>query len=383
MNSGKQMRIAEVIATFPPLHGGMGYVTYHNALQLSRLGHHVEVFTLDHDRPLKFPDPPEFAVNRLKPLLLHGDGGPVPQLIRRLREFDIVHLHYPFFGGAEYVYLASLFSGTPYFLTYHMDVIGNTFLKRSVLALYEPLLAGRILRRAKLVGAVTHQHLQSSKASPFVDPMRVVEIPNGVDTQLFCPGEKSQNIIDRHGLAGKTVVLFVGNLQPFKGLQVLIEAVAGITDPNLAVVVVGGGYAEEQYRHQVMEKKLEHRIIFAGPHSPAGDLPDYYRTADFLVLPSTHSESFGLVVLEAFASSKPAIVSDLPGPSAIVDNGKDGLLSKVGDPDSLREQILILHRNRELREDMGRTACKKVRERYTWEAVAKTLENSFSRILSC
>ena len=305
----------------------------------------------------------------------------MPQLVRRLRGFDLIHLHYPFFGGAEYVYLASLLAGTPYFLTYHMDVAGNTPLKRAVLALYEPLLAGRIIRRAALVGAVTLQHLQSSRAARFVDPARIVEVPNGVDTGTFHPGEKSPEIVARHGLAGKTVVLFVGNLQPFKGLQILIEAVAGITDPDLVLVVVGGGYAEKEYRRLVQEKGLENRVMFAGPHSPAGDLPDYYRTADFLVLPSTHSESFGLVVLEAFASGKPAIVSSLPGPAAIVSAGEDGFVARVGDPDALREKILLLHRNRALREEMGKAGYEKVRERYTWGAVARKLEEAFFRIV--
>lgn len=376
----RPLNIAEVIATFPPLHGGMGYVCYHNALQLSRLGHKVSVFTLDHCKEIDIPDPEEFQVHRIKPLMLHGDGGPVPQLVSRLKKFDMVHLHYPFFGGAEYVYLASLLSGVPYFLTYHMDVVGNTPLKRAVLSVYEPLLAGRILRRASLVGAVTRQHLESSQAAPFVHPSRLVEIPNGVDTGTFHPGPKSQRLVEKHGLSGKTVVLFVGNLQPFKGIQVLIDAMAGIEAPDIVAVIVGGGYAEEQYRKEVSERKLEDKIIFVGPQTASGDLPDYYRTADFLVLPSTHSESFGLVVLEAFASGKPAIVSALPGPAAIVEEGKDGFIAKVGDPYSLREQIMVLHGNSVLRERMGISALKKAREKYTWEAVARTLEEAFYEI---
>ena len=117
------------------------------------------------------------------------------------------------------------------------------------------------------------------------------------------------------------------------------------------------------------------------PRSPAGDLPDYYRSADFLVLPSTHSESFGLVVLEAFASGKPAVVSSLPGPAALVDEGKDGLVARAGDAAALREAMLRLHRDRPLREAMGTAGCEKVRERFTWGAVAEKLEEAFFRIV--
>ena len=93
------MKIAEVIATFPPHHGGMGYVCYHNALELARRGHEVTVFTLDHGRQSYDDDPGEFKIVRLRTPMMYGDGGIVPQLFSGLKGFDIIHLHYPFFGG--------------------------------------------------------------------------------------------------------------------------------------------------------------------------------------------------------------------------------------------------------------------------------------------
>ena len=372
------MRIAEVIATFPPRHGGMGYVCYHNSLELARRGHDVTVFTLDHG--ISGTDPREFRVVRLPTPLLSGDGGVVPNLFRNLKGFDAVHLHYPFYGGGEYVALASWVRGTGYFATYHMDVYGNTLFRRAAIASYEPLVGRWILRGATRIGAVSLPHLRSTRVAKFLDWNRVVEVPNGVDTVRFRPGGKSPALISRYGLEGKMVVLFVGNLQPFKRLDLLIEAVAGIGDPSIVLLVVGGGYGETEYQAQTRRLGVEDRVIFAGPKSPDEDLPEHYRLGDMLVLPSTHSESFGLVVLEAMASGIPAIVSSLPGPSSLVADGEDGLVAIAGDVEDLKRKILLLIGNAGDRERMGGRAREKAIGRYGWNHAGDILEKELAEI---
>ncbi|OGW40139.1 MAG: hypothetical protein A2X58_07240 [Nitrospirae bacterium GWC2_56_14] len=375
------MRIAQVIATFPPLHGGMGYVCYHNALELARRGHNVTVFTLEHDRLHYENDPDALRIVRLRTPLRHGDGGIVPQLYTRLQGFDIIHLHYPFFGGAEYVYLASLLRGKKYFLTYHMDVQGTTFLKKILISSYATLCMRRIIQKADLIGALSRAHLESSQASRIVDWNKVVDMPNGVDPGIFSPREKNEALLEKHGLRDKVVVLFVGNLQPFKGVHLLIDAMAMIKNEGIVLLIVGGGYCEADYKQQVKEKKLQERVIFAGPQSPDHDLPLYYNLCDFLVLPSTYSESFGLVVLEAMASGKPAIVSSLPGPAQLVDAGTDGLVAKTGDREDLKDKIEYLAANTKIRLDMGIAAREKVVRRYSWSTIGEQLENAFIRML--
>jgi len=374
------VRIAEVIATFPPRHGGMGYVCYNNSLELARRGHDVTVFTLDHGTP--GTDPREFRVVRLRTPLLSGDGGVVPHLFRDLKGFDAVHLHYPFYGGGEYVALASRVRGTAYFVTYHMDVYGNTLFRRAAIAAYEPLVGRWILRGASRIGAVSLPHLRSTRVAKLLDWNRVVEVPNGVDTERFRPGRKDPALVARYGLEGKMVVLFVGNLQPFKRLDLLIEAVAGIEDPSIILLVVGGGYGEPEYRAQTRRLGVEDRVIFAGPKSPYGDLPDHYRLGDVLVLPSTYSESFGLVVLEAMASGIPPVVSSLPGPSSLVQDGEDGLVVSAGDVVDLKRKILLLAGNAGNRKRMGDRAREKVVERYGWDRAGDILDKELTEIAS-
>ena len=368
------MKVAEIVATFPPHHGGMGYVCYHNARQLALRGHDVTVFTLDHGassrQPLQFPVP----VVRLPAPLKLGDGGLLPQLFFRTGSFDVIHLHYPFYGGAEYVYLASRLRGQPFLMTYHMDVFGTTLLKRMIIGSYERLFMKRIVREASRIAALSEQHLRSSKIAGCVDWRKVVELPNGVDATMFCPRGKDAALVEQYGLAGKTVVLFVGNLQPFKGLHLLIDAVAALRDRNVVLLIVGGGYGEKEFRRQVAERRIEKQVIFAGPRSPDADLPRYYNLGDFLVLASTHSESFGLVVLEAMASGIPVIVSDLPGPSRLVTPGIDGLIARAGNLADLRDKIGELVQKGDGRSAMGMEGRKKVLALYDWNAVGGRLE---------
>ncbi len=375
------MKIAHIIATFPPYHGGMGYICYHNARVLADRGHDVTVFTLEHGRLGYEGDPTTFRIERMKPLLLHGDAGMVPGLVSKLPKFDMLHLHYPFFGGAEYVYLTSVLKGKQYFLTYHMDVHGDSPLKKSVIRLYEPLLLKRIVQQASGICSPGVEYLRSTKAAPFIPwQLHTDVIYGGVDTDLFHPGPKNPELIEKHQLQGKVVVLFVGNLIPFKGLPLLIEAVRNIRNESIVLLVVGGGYHETAYREMVVRERLQNRIIFAGPQSPRGLLPEYYNLADFLVLPSTHSESFGLVVLEAMATGKPAIVSSLPGPSQLVSPGHDGHIVPIGDVKALSERIMDLAASDEARRWMGENARQKIQAHYSWEKIGVQLESAYLAI---
>lgn len=158
------MKIAEIISRFPPDVGGMGSVCLQNARELARRGHDVTVFTVDYKSGYK-DENQDFKVVRLSSPFIYGAGGVFPHLYSKLRSFDLVHLHYPFFGGAEYVYLSSLLRGQPYFLTYHCDAFGDSPLRSTIIRAYEALLLKSILHRAGSIGALTREHLQSRRSA--------------------------------------------------------------------------------------------------------------------------------------------------------------------------------------------------------------------------
>ncbi|OGW48017.1 MAG: hypothetical protein A2078_05465 [Nitrospirae bacterium GWC2_57_9] len=372
------MKIAEIVSTFPPVLGGMGSVCFHNARELARRGHDVTVFTIQYQHRVFPDDPPGLKVVRLGSPLIYGAGGFFPQLYTRLAGFDFIHLHYPFFGAAEYVYLASLIRKQKYFLSYHCDAFGDSGPRRAIIRLYEHLLLRKILSRASGIGAVSMAHFSSSRASSLVHREKVVEIPNGVDAELFCPREKDRALVERYGLQDKMVVLFVGRLQDCKGIDVLIDALSLLRNDKIVLLVVGGGYSDERYREEAITRGVQDRVFFVGPVSHEEELPRYYNVCDLLVLPSTYMESFSLVVLEAMASAKPVVVSSLPGPSQLVSDGTDGLISRAGDSRDLCSKIEQLCDSPDKRRRMGSAGREKVLRRYDWSGIGKQLEDIFT-----
>src|SRR3989338_8134629 len=120
------MRIAVITPTFPPYAGGIGNVAAFNARQAKSLGHEVEVFTPKYREVTE--EITDLKITRVPPLFQYGNAAVVPTLPRMLKGFNIIHIHYPFFGGAEIVWLYRRKlkkSGTKIVLHYHMDVVGE------------------------------------------------------------------------------------------------------------------------------------------------------------------------------------------------------------------------------------------------------------------
>ena len=122
---------------------------------------------------------------------------------------------------------------------------------------------------------------------------------------------------------------------------------------------------------------IQERVVFTG--RVAGDtLPQYYNLADVVVLPSTSgSEAFGMVLLEAMASGKLVIASNLPGVRKVVVDRKTGVLAKPGDVVGLAKAIEVVANDGELRMKYGAAGRERVADRYRWEAVGEELERVY------
>lgn len=329
------MKIAHVVSTFPPRLGGMGAVAFDECRGLAASGHAVTVFTLNYGDSAIPEDILNFQVVRLWPWIRGGDAGWVPQLANKLKEFDLIHLHYPWYGGAEWVLLAHRLYGRPYLLTYHMDAAPTAWYKRSVQWKYDWLFTRAIMRGASRVLVVNYANALQSRLKRFISPEQMVELPNGVDTNLFRPDADRgipQEIFD---WAGKKIILFVGNLLPVKRLDLLLLALRGMADTNVVLAVVGGGYAAEKYKEMTAEFGLGSRVRFLGPCRDRQKLAAYYNWSACLVVPSD-AESFSLVADEAFASGCPVIASSLP---VFQDRVESVWLFTSGSADGLRERL--------------------------------------------
>jgi glycosyltransferase involved in cell wall biosynthesis len=302
------MKIAQVVSTFSPRLGGMGAVCAQEALALVRGGHQVTVFTLQYDdadyaeHDKQFP----FTIIRLKPLVQLGDAGLVPQIIKKINNnFDLVHLHYPFYGGAEWLSFVKI----PLVITYHMDaqVRGIKLLIEKVYNLVWPKL---LFTKANAIITVDAQYNQS-KLLAGIAPDKIIEISNGVDVDVFNPQSADFKISGLAKYKEKKVALFVGNLLPVKRLDLLLKALQLLQDKEVVLVIVGDGERLETCKQMTVELGVEAQVEFVGACRDKNKLAQYYNIATCVIVPSDY-ESFSLVAIEAMACARPLILSDLP-----------------------------------------------------------------------
>lgn len=379
------MKIAEVTSTFPPYKAGMGNVAYYNAWSLSALGHQVTVFTPKKKHPFEIVDEYPFQVQRLKPWFKYGNAGILPQLFYKLMKFDVIHLHYPFFGGAEIIYFLDKFKDIKLVVTYHMDVVGQGLLAK-FFNWHKNYIMPRILDRADKIIVTSWDYANNSALKERIEaePDKFVEIPCGVNHLLFKPRMYNKEIYSKYELYGKKVILFVGGLDRahyFKGVNVLIQSIKKISSRNdFVVLVIGEGDLRESYESVVKSSGLSGLIKFIG-FVPDDSLPKFYSNADMLVLPSIDkSEAFGIVSLEAMSSGVAVIASDLPGVRSVIDKKKTGLLVKPGNVENLSNMISYLLDNPRVSSALGKAGREKVLEKYTWEKIGYKLDNLFRNL---
>lgn len=351
------MNVAHIVGTFPPQVGGMGQVVEQEAKELVERGHQVTVFTLRYPATVNLTkNTHSFSIKYLRPWLRGGDAGWLPTLLIHLRNFDIVHLHYPFYGGAEWVWLAKVFFGQKYLVTYHMTAAPTRQYQKMIHRWYDRWITPHILRQAERVIIVDENNFKLTRWSRLLPLEKIVKLSNPVDTNIFKP---------RSSLAAsnKKILLFVGNLLPVKGLDLLLRALK-LLPAEVVLMVVGGGYEEKTYRNLAAELGISNRVLWMGKCLDRKMLAQYYAEAWCTVIPSL-AESFSLVAIESLAGGTPVVGSSIPGLAGRVNPGVDGLLFELGSEDGLAKQLqTIINFSSEQRNVMGEAGRKKVAAQY-------------------
>jgi D-inositol-3-phosphate glycosyltransferase len=212
------------------------------------------------------------------------------------------------------------------------------------------------------------------------DPLRIEEVPLGVDHAFFSPGNRS-GARAALALGDGPVMLFVGRIQPLKGTELAIRAFALSAQRNATLVVVGGpsgadGAVEvDRIKALAVELGVADRIRFADPQ-PHHILSTYYRAADICLVPS-RSESFGLVALEAAACGTPVIASEVGGLTTLVDHGQTGFLIADRDPAEWASAIDRILGDSSLATMMSLRSAERSR-RYAWSTTAGRLRRLYS-----
>jgi glycosyltransferase involved in cell wall biosynthesis len=382
------MRIGLIVSTFPPYQGGMGNMAWSYAQGLSRRGHRLEVFCPAVRAGLEREPEAPFAVHRLRPWARIRNSAFVPQLALRLGGFDAVNLHYPFYGGAEAVFLLKSIKRKrlPLVVNYQMDNFGagaaGLAFKANAAAL-----TPRLLRAADKVIVTSADYAAHSAAARTFDkyPAKFAAIPPGVDRVRFSPGPKDQDLLSKYGIsAGERIVLFVGGLDrahAFKGVGFLLEAWRGLGLGQARLLIVGQGELRDGYRRAAERLGLGRGVIFADPVGP-DELPTYYRLADLFVLPSTDSsEAFGIVLIEAMASGLPVLAADLPGVRSVVEPGRNGFLFRAREAGDLLDKARPILINEELRRSLSAGARDAAASLYDQEKIWDRVDAVFREVV--
>ena len=270
--------------------------------------------------------------------------------------YDLIHSHYWLSGLAAYELQEAW--GTPIFQMFHTLGALKNLVAGSPGEMESPqriACEGEIMRFVDGIVAATTLERQQMQDLYGADPARISVVPPGVDIRRFRPLPCAEARAHIGAPPAKQVILFVGRIQPIKGIDTLIRAMALAFEraPELrqqvVLSIIGGGTESESGEEQGELARLQglcdslgigrDLVTFLGSKDQ-DTLVYYYSAASAVVVPS-HYESFGMVALEAMACGTPVIASDVGGLSFAVADGLNGYWSPNGDADALASKVIL------------------------------------------
>ena len=390
--------------------GGMNVYVRELTRQLGIMGVHVDVFTRSENEHVPHVLHDLGYGNRI----VHIRAGveyPMPkkELARYLPQFvegicnfstskgisyDLIHSHY-WMSGMAALDLKQQW-GIPVINMFHtLGVMKNRVAQseEQIEGAYRIKGEQEVLDKAdRIVAATTAEYAQLMWLYK-VDVNKVTIIPPGVDMGKFypIPRDEAKEYI---GIPPcERMLLFVGRLEPLKGLDVLIEAI-GIMQQNgklseypFCLAIIGGeseGTTEQADIEMTRIKSLSEQyglkdlVTFLGKQSQ-DSLPYYYSAAEAVVVPSQY-ESFGMVALEAMACGRPVVASQIGGLAYLVQDGVTGFTVPVDDPNELANRLTSLLQDSSLREQMGKQAVQ-VAQDYAWDKIATKMMVQYEGLL--
>ena len=377
--------------------GGMNVYVRETARELARMGAHVDVFTRSQNSTI--PRVVQLGQGARVIHLTAGPNAPMAreEVHRHLDEFvagvdafrweealdyDLIHAHY-WLSGVAGLALRETW-GAPMVQMFHtLGRLKNAVAQAPSEA--EPEL--RIAEESRIVGAadrivaanvVERAHLVWYYSA---DADRVAVIPCGVDTELFQPMAPA-TAKDLLELGPEPLLLYVGRLQPIKGLETLLDAMTRLPGES-KLLIIGGDQDEPENGHaahlrgRVTALGLARRVRFLGAQ-PQRRLRLFYAAADATVMPSYY-ESFGMVALEAMACGSPVVASRVGGLTTTIQDGVTGHLVPEGDPAALAGRLAHLLRDGQERARMGDAAARWAAE-HRWPCVAESVCRLYSEL---
>ncbi len=387
--------------------GGMNVYVRELTRELTRRGIAVDVFTRSQNPHLPH------IVHELGPggRVIHVPAGPeapieksriltyLPEFIEWVQRFvereglayDVIHSHY-WLSGLAALALRLAWRAPVIHMFHTLGQLKNR-IARGVEEREPPQrleAEHRLVREADHLVAATPLEKAQLAWLYGATPSHITVIPPGVDLQRFrpIPKEEARRILGFP--TERRYVLFVGRIEPLKGLETLMRAVAILAQDcptwtrDFAVVVIGGdpdatADAEMQRLQQLREELgIGDLVAFLGAKAQE-TLPYYYNAADVVVMPSDY-ESFGLVALEAMACGTPVIASDVGGLLYLVRDGETGLRVPRRQPIALARALDRLLRDEELRRRLGENG-RRWAQGFGWPIIADHIIGLYHEVL--
>jgi len=308
--------------------------------------------------------------------------------------YDLLHSHY-WLSGLVAEQLRQMWGPIPIVQMYHtLGHMKNRIADDESQRASQARIDGerRIARFASRLVAATPAEEDQLIQLYNADPTRIAVIPPGVDLCHFYPQSKT-DMRRQLGLApDRKIALFVGRIEPLKGIDTILQATRLLCDANpalaeeLTVAIVGGSpwaaqLDAEMARLQSLrtELGLVQIVRFVGARQQSV-LPDFYSAADLVLMPS-HYESFGMVGLEAMACGAPLIAAKVGGLAYLVKDGQTGFLIPPRAPEELADRMGLLLDDELLRWKMGRAARKEAR-RYSWRLIVERMLGVYASVVT-
>ncbi|HEY3342007.1 MAG TPA: glycosyltransferase family 4 protein [Anaerolineae bacterium] len=232
-----------------------------------------------------------------------------------------------------------------------------------------------LVKKADRVIAISSQ-LKATMQHAGIRAEQIEQVPNGIDTEQFCPASKDEQTALRAALhlpADSTLFIFTGRLTISKGLRELMQVWTNLSqqDPTLHLLLVGSGAgcfddAEAELRNFISQNHLQDCVTLPGA---VENVSDYLRASDMFVFPS-HYEGFGLSIIEAMACGLPVLVTRVGIALDVVQPGRNGTLVPVNNVQQLDEGMRWMLQRRDQWRQMGALACADVNTRYSMDVIA-------------
>lgn len=368
------MKVLHFFKTYlPETVGGIEQVIYQLCESTGSQGVEAQVLTLSTSGQPEDSQIGSHQVYRSKLDLQVASTGFSFSAVGRLKalagQADLVHYHFPW----PFMDVAHALAGVnkPYVVSYHSDIVRQKYL----LHLYRPLMR-HFLSKAERIIAASPNYLESSEVlQGFRDKTQV--IPYGLD-EAICPKPSETRLDHWRVRLGPRFFLFVGVLRYYKGLHILLEAVA---DTGYPLVIAGAGPMEQELRGQAAALKLRN-VHFVG-RVDEEDKSALLQLCSAFVFPShLRSEAFGISLLEAAMYGKPLISCEIgSGTSYINIHGETGLVVPPASPLAFREAMRTLWEQPLLAQQMGEKAGLRYSQRFTAELMGRQMVQVYREVL--